>query len=410
MIELSKKFGTPLYLLYEDEIVKSCELFRSVLRENFGEKALAFYACKALSCKYLCKIINEQNLGLDVSSGGELFTASLVGFPMGKVMFHGNNKTEDELEMSIKLGVFRIVVDNLEELEKIEKISNRLKKTVNILIRVRPEVDANTHSSIKTAGRNSKFGMSFNETFYAIKKIIECKYINIKGFHAHIGSQIFDVDSFVNLSEIMINFYINSSKKFNIKLSDLNLGGGFGVGYIKGENDLDLKRCMRKVSEVIKIKCKLENIEIPYIYVEPGRSIIAKAGVTLYTIGCVKRNSENTHVIVDGSMNDNPRFALYGSKYSIENISKKDLNEEYEKVLVSGRCCESGDIISSDCLLKKPSVGDILAVYCTGAYNFSMSSNYNKFCKPPIILIKKNGECKQIVRRQTYEDLVLCEI
>ena len=410
MIEIAEEFGTPLYLLYEDEIIRSCSLFKRVLSENFGSRAMPLYACKALSCKYLCKLLEKQGFGLDVSSGGELFTAQTSNFPMNKVMFHGNNKTKNELEYAIDLGVYRIVVDNYCELKNIMSISEEKRKNVKILVRIRPDIEAFTHRSINTGGKSSKFGMSFDELIGVIDKIKSHPYVELKGLHAHIGSQIFDIKSFEKLSEVMIDLYINLIEKFDLKIKDLNLGGGFGVRYLNEGAEFDLRKCMSKMSCIIKQKCKEHNIEVPFMYFEPGRSIVAKAGVTLYTIGCVKENEGNIHVIVDGSMNDNPRFALYGAKYLVENISKKNVDSDYRMVCISGRCCESGDIICSDCLIKNPEVGDILVVYCTGAYNFSMSSNYNKFCKPPIVLVKRNGTCEEIVRRQTYDDLISCEV
>ena len=410
MIEIAKKFGTPVYLLYEDEIIRSCSLFKRILNENFGNKAMPLYACKALSCKYLCRLLKEQGFGLDVSSGGELFTSQASDFPISKVMFHGNNKTKDEIEYAIDLGIYRIVVDNCYELENIMSISEKKRKNVKILVRVRPEIEAFTHKSIQTGGKNSKFGMSFDELTSVINKIKNHSYVELKGLHAHIGSQIFDIKSFEELSEVMIKLYISLIEKFGLNLEDLNLGGGFGVRYLNEGKKLDLQRCISKVSYIIKKRCQEHDVEIPFMYFEPGRSIVAKAGVTLYTVGCVKENDESIHVIVDGSMNDNPRFVLYGAKCLVEDVSKKGIDSDYRMVCVSGRCCESVDIISSNCLIKNPEVGDILAVYCTGAYNFSMSLNYNKFCKPPIILLKNDGTYEEIVRRQTYDDLISCEV
>lgn len=410
MIEIARKFGTPLYLLYEDEIVKSCSSFIKVLNENFGSRAMPLYACKALSCKYLCKLLEKQGFGLDISSGGELFTSEMSNFPMRKVMFHGNNKTKDEIEYAIDLGVYRIVVDNCFELKNIMSISEKKKKNVDILVRIKPDVDAFTHKSIKTGGKGSKFGMSFDELINTIDEIKRHPYVELKGLHAHIGSQIFDIKNFEELSEVMIGLYIDLIKKFDLQLEDLNLGGGFGVRYLNEGEEFNLQKCISNMSYIIKKKCREHSVEVPFIYFEPGRSIVAKAGVTLYTTGCVKKNEENIQVIVDGSMNDNPRCALYGARYLIENISKRDIDVDYRVVCVSGRCCESGDIISPNCLMKDPEVGDILAVYCTGAYNFSMSSNYNKFRKPPIVLVKADGTCEEIVRRQTYDDIVSCEV
>ena len=410
MIELAKKFGTPLYLMFEEEILKSCEKFKSSVEKSFGKNAMILYASKALSCVGLLKIIKNQNLGLDVSSGGELFTAIKAGFPMDRVTFHGNNKSEDELKMAIEYSVSRIVIDNNEEFENLLNLSKKYNRKINILFRINPEVDANTHKSVNTGKVDSKFGITFDQARENIRKIFEQNLVIFKGFHSHIGSQIFDCKDFQKEAETMVRFCSDIKNEFGFEPEELNLGGGFGVKYTDDNPEIDIEDFIFSICLVLKKECDRNRIKMPFVYFEPGRSIVAKAGVTLYTVGCVKKTKNKTYVIVDGSMNDNPRFVLYGSKYRIENISEKNKNSNFEEVVLSGRCCESGDIISDSCFLKNPKRGDIIAVYCTGAYNFSMSSNYNKIPKPPIVLVTKNGEAKVIVRRQSYEDLISCEI
>ncbi|MCL2311449.1 MAG: diaminopimelate decarboxylase [Firmicutes bacterium] len=408
MIELAKKFGTPVYILNETKIRDSCRKFKYALEKKFGSASMVLYASKALCCGALYRIINSEKLGIDVVSEGELFTAIVSGFPMEKIHFHGNNKSVSELIMGIEHNVGRIVVDNFEELKKLIFLSKDYKKKVNILLRIRPGVEVNTHDSVKTGNSNSKFGFSLNETETVVSMVLASNFLNFKGFHSHIGSQIFEIKSFVDSAKILIDLCYFTKKKFNFEVEEINLGGGFGIKYVEQDRNFDLQRYMTEISEVIKSKCKEFDMKVPFIYIEPGRSIVGEAGTTLYTVGCIKKMfNEKIYVIVDGSMADNPRFALYGSKYFVENITKKDKNCEYDNVTISGKCCESGDIIAEDVSIKEPSVGDILAVHCTGAYNFSMASNYNKLCRPPIVLVKEDGSQELIVKRQKLEDLIL---
>ncbi|MDR1364754.1 MAG: diaminopimelate decarboxylase [Oscillospiraceae bacterium] len=402
---LAKKFGTPLYVINENKIRNSCHKFRNALNENYGLNSLVLYASKAFLCIEMCKIINEENLGLDVVSGGEIFTAFKAGFSMEKIYFHGNNKNIDELKMALDLKVGRIVVDNYEEFKKIISLN----RPCNILIRIKPNVDAHTHDSLNTGLEDSKFGFSMQESKSVILQILENQNINLMGFHCHIGSQIFEVNPFIEATNIMMDFIAEINSKLGFTTKELNLGGGFGVKYTKDQPELEINKFISEISKKIKTKSDQLKIKLPFICIEPGRSIIAEAGVTLYTVGTIKRTPNKIFVIVDGSMADNPRFALYKAKHEIINISRKN-NIAEETVTIAGKCCESGDIIAENIKMPIPKVGDLLVVKCTGAYNFSMASNYNRLCRPAVVLIKENKDFKVIVRKQNYDDLIRCEI
>ncbi|MDR1240313.1 MAG: diaminopimelate decarboxylase [Oscillospiraceae bacterium] len=410
-IKLAKEFGTPLYIINENKIRRACRKFKDAMYKNYGKDSQVLYASKALSCIKLYKIINSENMELDVVSGGELYTALKSGFPMEKIHFHGNNKSLEELIMAIDLGVGRIVVDNEEELEKI----TNLRKQCNILIRVRPGIDVTTHSAIKTGTIDSKFGFSFEESEEVVKKVIKNDKINFKGFHCHIGSQIFDSKSFEKSAEIMMDFIGKIFLKLGVKTDELNLGGGFGVKYTKNDPEPNINEFIFYSSEKIKQKSIELNIKQPFVYIEPGRGIVAQAGVTLYTVGSIKKTKNETYVIVDGSMADNPRFTLYRADHEVINISEDEFdcsnkkNTIKERVTIAGKCCESGDIIAKNVEMRIPQIGDILKVRCTGAYNFSMASNYNKLCRPAMILIN-DKKAQIIVKRQTYDDLISSEL
>jgi diaminopimelate decarboxylase len=380
-------------------------MFKNVLYENYQNKAFAIYASKALCCIAVCRIIKEEGLGLDVVSGGEIYTALKAGFPMQRVVFHGNNKSTEEIKLALDLSIGRIVVDNFEELRKIINLN----KPCRILIRVRPCVEVSTHSAMKTGSENSKFGFSFGEAYEAVKIITKFKHIVFKGFHCHIGSQIFESEPFVKVAEIMMNFLSSVYEKLSIETDELNLGGGFGVRYTENQPNLNINEIISEVSQKIKQKAIRLGIKQPDIYIEPGRSITAEAGVTLYTVGAVKKAADKIYAIVDGSMADNPRFALYRSEYEVVNINGNNRNTEAKSITIAGKCCESGDIIAENVQMPIPKAGDILVVRCTGAYNFSMASNYNRLCRPALVMINK-GEAKLAIKRQTYKDLLACEI
>ncbi len=409
LTDISEKFGTPIYIMDEENIRNSCKKYTQAINKYYGSKGLVLFASKSLNCKEICKIINQENMGIDVVSGGELYTAMKADFPTSKIHFHGNNKTIEELTLAVNNDVGRIVIDNKEELKNLNNIAFNKNKICNILLRIKPGVDAHTHEFIKTGRVDSKFGMTMKEALKLLENINKFKNINFMGLHCHIGSQILDSRPFILASSIMIEFISKIKSKTNLQVKELNLGGGFGIQYTQKDKFFDYDKCIKKVSIVIKKKCKELKLPVPYIYIEPGRSIVGQAGITLYKIGNIKKiPGIRTYVSVDGSMADNPRHITYGSEYTVINVSKANVKPN-KLVTIAGKCCESGDIIAEDVLLADPEIGDIIAVLCTGAYNYSMSSNYNRSLKPPILMINKN-KLKIVVKRQSFEDLLSLDI
>ncbi len=404
--ELVKEFGTPLYVLDEQTIRDNCRKFKSSLEKNY-KNSLVIFASKALNCLEMCRVINSEGLGLDVVSGGELYTALKAGFPAERIFFHGNNKTYDELEMAIEEGIGRIIVDNPVEMATINEIAEKFNKTVSVLFRIKPGVDAHTHDFVKTGQIDSKFGFAIEngEAYEIINQSKNYKNINLVGLHCHIGSQIFDDEPFIETAEIMISFYAKIKNELGISLSELNLGGGFGIKYLESDNHLPYEEFMDKVADKIHNLCNDLSIDEPKILIEPGRSIVGAAGITLYKIGSVKEiEGIRNYVAVDGGLSDNPRYALYKSDYTVVVANKADIHPDY-KATIAGKCCESGDLIQEDVLIAKPCVGDILAVLSTGAYNFSMASNYNRIRKPAMVMIT-DGKPRLIVKRETYDDII----
>lgn len=406
-VDLANKYGTPLYVMDERTIRGHCRTFQQSIDDNYGGKGLAVYASKAFNCKEMCRIIKDEGLGIDVVSGGELYTALSVDFPPEKIVFHGNNKTEEEIKLALESGVGRIVVDNLTELRTIEKMAAELNKNPGVMIRIKPGIDAHTHNFIRTGQIDSKFGFALEtgEAFEAIKEVLEQKNVTLKGVHCHIGSQIFEIDPFKAAAEVMLGFMVKVKKELSYEIKELNLGGGFGIRYLIDDDAKLYKTFMEQVSVTVKETCKRLGLNIPFIMIEPGRSIVGPAGTTLYTVGAVKTiPGIRNYVSVDGGMTDNPRYILYQSEYSIAVANKIDKPSDYIAT-IAGRCCESGDLVQEDAKIQTPEPGDILAVFCTGSYNYSMASNYNRVPRPPVVMIK-DGESRVIIKGESYEDLV----
>ncbi|SHJ42840.1 diaminopimelate decarboxylase [Tepidibacter formicigenes] len=409
-VELAKEFGTPLYVVDEELVRYNCKLFKDSFKiEDIDTEVI--YASKAFLNLAMCKIIEEEGLSLDVVSGGELYTALKANFPSNRIYMHGNNKTQDELILAIESGVGRIVVDNRQELELVEYLCEELGEEVNVLLRVNPGIDAYTHEYIQTSKNDSKFGESIysRDIFWIIDRFQRSNRLNLKGFHCHIGSQIFEEKSFYSSILVMLEFVSKIERKCNFITEELNIGGGFGVRYTEEDNTIDLKTCLKKMILLIKETTSNMNIKTPKIMIEPGRAIIANAGITLYEIGGTKNTYGGKHYIfVDGGMTDNPRTALYGAKYEAVVANKINL-ENSQIYTVAGKCCESGDIIIKDIQLPKVEKNDILAVFSTGAYNYSMSSNYNRIPRPAVVFVR-DGEARLAVRRETYEDIIKNDI
>lgn len=406
-IELAKEFGTPLYVLDENTIRNTCKSFVNSIANYYDGNGLPLYASKALSCKALVQLANSENMGLDVVSGGEIYTAMQAKFPPEKIQFHGNNKTETELNMALDYNIGKIVVDNLYELELLNRLAKEKGKVVNISMRIKPGIDAHTHNFIMTGQIDSKFGFALEtgEAMEAVKKTFEFENVELTELHCHIGSQIFDIDPFVSAAEVMMDFIGDIKKQTGHVVSELNLGGGFGIMYTKEDNPTAYDNYMNAVSKAVISKAKEYDIPVPYIYIEPGRSIVGEAGITLYTVGGRKEiPNVRTYVSVDGGMTDNIRYALYESAYTVVNASKADKTPN-EKVTVAGKCCESGDLIQKDAEVADVQVGDTLAVLSTGAYNYSMASNYNRNLKPAMVMVK-DGKARLIVKRETYDSLL----
>ena len=406
-VELAKKFGTPLYVLDEDLMRDNCRAYKNAIDTYYDGHGLVLFASKALCTMYTGRLVEEEGLGADVVSGGELYTLYKAGFPMEKVFFHGNNKTPDEIELALNCGVGHIVVDNKYELELLNRIANEKNVNQRILFRIKPGIDAHTHDFVKTGQIDSKFGVALeNGEAYEIHKLaLSMSNIQIDGVHCHIGSQIFDVEPFCEAAKVMIGFIADLYDKLGIKVKILNLGGGFGIKYTATDDPIALSEYIHKVTNVVKELAQEKGIDLPFLVFEPGRSIVASAGITLYTVGCVKEiENVRTYVSIDGGMCDNPRYILYGSKYTAI-LANNASAEPVAPITIAGKCCESGDLIQEHVMMPQIHVGDTLAVLATGAYNYSMSSNYNRIPRPPIVAVSGN-EAKIIVKRETYDDLI----
>ena len=406
-VELAKKFGTPLYVLDEDLMRDNCRAYKNAIDTYYDGHGLVLFASKALCTMYTGRLVAEEGLGADVVSGGELYTLYKTGFPMEKVFFHGNNKTPDEIELALNCGVGHIVVDNKYELELLNRIANEKNVNQRILFRIKPGIDAHTHDFVKTGQIDSKFGVALeNGEAYEIHKLaLSMSNIQIDGVHCHIGSQIFDVEPFCEAAKVMIGFIADLYDKLGIKVNILNLGGGFGIKYTATDDPIAPSEYIHKVTNVVKELAQEKGIDLPFLVFEPGRSIVASAGITLYTVGCVKEiENVRTYVSIDGGMCDNPRYILYGSKYTAV-LANNASAEPVAPITIAGKCCESGDLIQEHVMMPQIHVGDTLAVLATGAYNYSMSSNYNRIPRPPIVAVSGN-EAKIIVKRETYDDLI----
>ncbi len=409
--ELAEKYKTPLYIMDENRIRKNCRVYTEAMKKYFDGNAAVLYASKSASFKYIYKIAAEENMGADVVSAGEIYTALKAGFPLENAYFHSNNKTDSDVDFAIKNGIGCFVVDNAEELEVIDTYAKKYGKKQKILLRLTPGIDTHTYEAVNTGKVDSKFGTAIEtgQAFEITKYALGFENIELAGFHCHIGSQVFDSDTFFRGSEIMLNFISEVQKKLGFETSELNLGGGYGVRYTENDPVIDIDANIKQVSEVVKKKCSELGIRVPKILMEPGRSISADAGMTLYTVGTVKKiTGYKNYVSVDGGMTDNPRYALYGSEYTLFVADLAEEAPDFECSVV-GRCCESGDIIQENVMLPQPKRGNIIAVCTTGAYNYSMASNYNRVPRPPIVMIK-DGVDFTVVKRESLDDIIMNDL
>ena len=406
--DLARKYGTPLYLYDEARVRHNCRVYLDAVREGFGESARVMYASKAASFKQLYRIMNEEGLGVDVVSRGEIYTAALSEFPLKNAYFHSNNKTDEDIDFAISHGVGCFVVDNAEELFAIDEIAAKHGIKQKIMLRITPGIDPHTYAAVATGKVDSKFGSAIETGQAKAITSLALTFENLEliGFHCHVGSQIFDADVYLATSRVMLKFVSDMERELGFICRDLDIGGGLGVRYVDSQPVLDIKSTILTVAEEMKKEAEHLGIPLPRISLEPGRSIVADAGLTLYTVGTVKRiPGYKTYVSVDGGMTDNPRFALYGSPYTILPVFD---DEEIEREICSvvGRCCESGDILQENVPMPTHiQRGDLLACLTTGAYHYSMASNYNRNTRPRVVMLG-DGDSYLAVKRETVEDIV----
>jgi len=404
LVKLAQKYGTPCYIFSENIIRRKCRQYTSA----FTKKNIDFeviYSGKAFLVKAICNILKEEGLSLDVSSGGELYTALSAGFPPDKIFFHGNNKSPEEIEFAIKEKIGTIMVDNEYELDLIEQIAKKIKSKIKIMLRVTPGVDTHTHKYIQTGQVDSKFGIDISKVPDFIKKLLSKEQVSYSGLHCHLGSQIFDLSPYVLAIKEMLKLIQKIKDLEGINTPNLNLGGGLGVKYLESDSPPSIENFVNLIVDNLTKEIRKNNLIMPKILIEPGRSIVAEAGITLYTVGTIKEiPGIRKYLIVDGGMADNPRPILYGAKYEAILVNKID-HPPTEVVTIAGKCCESGDILIKDLKLPSASPGDLLMVFTTGAYHYSMSSNYNRLPRPTVVLVNQ-GKDDVIVKRETYTDVI----
>ena len=407
-VEIAEKYGSPVYVMDEPTIRKNCRTYVDAMHKYFGENAKPYYASKACSFKRMYSIVESEGMCVDVVSVGEIYTAKSAGFNMENVCFHSNSKNDFDIEFAIECGVGSFVVDNREELDAVNEIAGKHGIKQRILFRVTPGIDTHTYEAVNTGKVDSKFGFPIETgdamkiTEYALTK----ENVILEGFHCHVGSQLFESSVFIRSAEIMIKFIADVKSKTGFEAKVLDLGGGYGVRYVEGDPTIDIEDNIRQVAEYVKAECENLGITYPEIHMEPGRSIVADAGITLYRVSNVKViEGYKNYVAIDGGMTDNPRYALYESAYTVVTANKAEEKADFLSDLV-GRCCESGDIIQPKVLFPQSICrGDLVAVLTTGAYNFSMASNYNRIPKLPVIML--NGADDYIaVKGESLEDII----
>ena len=404
-LKLAQDYGTPLYVMDEGEIRKVCREYREAFADEAGAEVI--YASKAFMNLAMCRIIEEEGLSLDVVSGGELYTAIKAQFPGQRIYFHGNNKQVEELKMALEYHVGHIIVDNFRELNLLNYLAGQLEVRPSVLLRLTPGVEAHTHEYIRTGQIDSKFGFTVpnGQALEAVKYCLQLPNLHFRGIHCHIGSQVFEMDSFKHAAEVMMEVVRDIKEETGAVVEELNLGGGFGIFYAEGDLPATIAEYAQAVIGAVQDKAAANQLKTPRIMIEPGRSIVGEAGTTLYSIGSIKEiPGVRKYIAVDGGMSDNPRPALYKAVYEAV-IANRATELPAEKVSVTGKCCESGDMLIWDINLPQVESGDILAVFCTGAYNYSMSMNYNRLARPAAVLVK-DGQADIIIERETYEDLL----
>lgn len=404
LLELAEKYETPLYVIDETTLRTICKEYKKAFKAY--DKVKMMYASKAFMTKAVAKIISSEGFGFDAVSGGEIYTIYKTGIDMSHVLFNGNNKSYDELELALNVGVGRVSVDNFFELSLLNEIAKSHNKKVDILLRITPGIECHTHEYIQTGHLDSKFGFDLTQLDEALTLIQE-QYTNLipRGFHAHIGSQIFETKIYEDEVELLIKEISIIKEKYGIIFDEINIGGGLGVKYTNEEHPPSVFEIGKLIINALNKSIKKYAIQPPTLYLEPGRSIISTAGVTLYTLGSSKQVPHGTkYWAIDGGMADNPRPSMYQAKYSALVVNKPQM-ENSQKVTIAGKFCESGDILIKDINLPELEEGDIICVFNTGAYNYSMASNYNRFQKPAAVLVN-NSQSDIIINRESLEDLI----
>ncbi|TYO95583.1 diaminopimelate decarboxylase [Desulfallas thermosapovorans] len=404
-VELAETFGTPLYVLDEQHFRQNCRNYYRAFIEKYD--GVVLYAAKTLLTLAVCRMVAEEGLSLDVVSGGELYTAKKARFPMERVYFHGNNKSAAELQLALEYNVGRIMVDNPHELQMLNRLAGEAGVRAKIMLRLTPGVEAHTHEYIKTGQIDSKFGMVIEngQAMEIIKQALALDNVQLTGLHCHIGSQIFELQSYTHAAEVMLGFAAEVYRETGWQPGEMNFGGGMGIYYTEADKPQPVSKYADMLVQAVQNLAQSHGLAVPRVLVEPGRSISGPAGTTLYTVGAVKNiPGIRKYVAVDGGMGDNPRPALYQSRYEAI-LANRAAEKPGETVSIAGKCCESGDMLIWDIELPAPVPGDILAVSSTGAYNYSMSMNYNRLPRPAMVLVR-DGAADIIVARETYEDLI----
>lgn len=410
-VDLAAKYGTPLMLMDEHKIREKCEIYREAMKKYFTPDSMPLFASKSLSFKYIYKIVNSENIGIDCVSAGEIYTAVQAGFPMEKAYFHGNSKTDADIRFAIESKVGTFVCDSIEEVSVVDAIAGQMGVKQKILLRITPGIDPHTHKKISTGSVDSKFGVAIDtkQAYGLVEKTLKLQNIELMGYHCHIGSQIFEYDPFCEAARIMIKFIADTKEMFGYEAKELNLGGGMGVRYTEEDPEIDYDANIKGIADIVKELCAEYSLDMPRILMEPGRSIVADAGMTLYTAGYLKEiTGLKNYISIDGGMTDNPRFTLYQSPYTVLLANRMNEEKNY-KCTVAGRCCESGDIIQEDVMMPKPKRNDTIAVLTTGAYNYAMASHYNKVPKPAVVMLK-DGEDFVVIKRETLADMIANEV
>ncbi|MBQ9014495.1 MAG: diaminopimelate decarboxylase [Firmicutes bacterium] len=410
-VSLTEEYGNPLYVMDEDQIRRNCRVYTEAMGRYLPEGSRPLYAGKALCFKALYPIIESEGFGADVVSPGEIFTALAGGFDPAGLYYHGTAKTDWDINYAIDNKVGWFIVDNYNELEALDRIAGEKGVIQDILLRITVGIDPHTQEKINTGRIDSQFGVAVDtgQAAQFVERSVQLRNVRLHGFHSHIGSQIFESEPFMDQVDKLLDFAVNMRERFGFTAEVFNLGGGFGVQYTEADPAISIEENIRQIGEHLRKGCSEHDFPLPRILMEPGRSIAANAGITLYkTTGVKEIDGYLNYVTVDGGMTDNIRFALYKADYTMTNASRMNEAQDY-LCTVAGRCCESGDRIAEDIHLQKPERGDIIAVLGTGAYNYSMASNYNRVPKPAMAMVS-GGTSRLVIRAQTFEDMIACEL